>query len=610
MMVPGRSSKSILRVAAVFLTVILMLLLLTAVAATGSAADDSVVTTATNPSNEAIQTMLYNAAVARGIPPEILYGIAWQESGWRQFNSNGDPLMSADGYGSIGIMQVTPSSCGGCNVDSLKWDINYNINAGADILIGKWSWTPSIGDDDMNCYENWFYAVWAYNGWVANNSYPYTVWSHIASGAYGRWAGVPVTAVPHEWLPGGIGVQIPTPQPAHYFSTPDNKPYKSYFTWYDNISSQNWVLMSNPSGSPGNSSFALSVSGKAMSVGALPGLATGDVPPGQVLSARYANLIGGPVIVGATQPPVVSQRILWAGNSLEEVLGVEENDLSSHYYWPWYDMASPGYKDWVLVANPQSAAVTVQIRVAGNLAFTATLNPGERVTPTFPGWMGGPLEVTATAPVIASQRVLSNNDRAFNEVPGIPVEELSDYYTWTWYDNASPGATDWVVVANPGSRPVDVNVRIAGNLVAGVTLNAGEHRALTFPGWMGGPVEVYAGGLVIASQRVVWGPSFEEVPGYRVSQLKSHYTWTWYDNASRGATNWVLVANPGSSPVTYQVRIAGGLVASGTLNAGQRVTPTFPGTMAGPLEVTASGPVMASQRVIWNGYFNEVLGAG
>ncbi len=70
----------------------------------------------------------------------------------------------------------------------------------------------------------------------------------------------------------------------------------------------------------------------------------------------------------------------------------------------------------------------------------------------------------------------------------------------------------------------------------------------------------------------------------------------------------VLVSNQGGAPVTYSVNVAGDPVASGTITAGGSVTPTLPGRMGGPVEVTADGPIMASQRVLYNGYFNEVLG--
>ena len=182
-----------------------------------------------NPGPADIKAKLYAAAVARNIPPEILFGIAYQESGWRQFDANGNTVVSGDG--GIGIMQVT--SYGAYDVGRLKTDIDYNIAAGADILLGKWGATPVIGDNNMNCYENWFYAAWAYNGWVAYNQYPYKVWNLIAAGPNGWWTPIPVTAVPQAWLVNGRGVACATPQPAHYFKpvpgdgsfvqTPDGK---------------------------------------------------------------------------------------------------------------------------------------------------------------------------------------------------------------------------------------------------------------------------------------------------------------------------------------------------------------------------------------------------
>ena len=50
--------------------------------------------------------------------------------------------------------------------------------------------------------------------------------------------------------------------------------------------------------------------------------------------------------------------------------------------------------------------------------------------------------------------------------------------------------------------------------------------------------------------------------------------------------------------------------------AGSREYPQFNGLMAGPVEVlgytnntkTTQKSLIASQRVLWNGYFNEVLG--
>jgi hypothetical protein len=178
----------------------------------------------TNPTTAQIRAKLSAAAVARGIPPKILYAIAFQESTWRQFDANGDPLIGYDGLG-IGIMQVTSYDLYHLDVDRLKTDIDYNIASGADILLEKRTWTPVIGDGDTRCYETWFYAVWAYNGWTADNPYPYQIWQHVADGPEGWWDGLAVTPVAKSALVNGLGVATATPQPAHYWSpTPLPKP--------------------------------------------------------------------------------------------------------------------------------------------------------------------------------------------------------------------------------------------------------------------------------------------------------------------------------------------------------------------------------------------------
>jgi hypothetical protein len=184
-----------------------------------------------NPSPADIRAELSAAAVARGIPPRILYGIAYQESTWRQFDTGGDPLISADN--GIGIMQVTTVPAG-VDVARLKTDIDYNIGVGADILVTKWGYAPSvfavIGDGNPRCYEDWFFAVWAYNGLKADNPYPYRIWDHVKDGR-GLWTGLALTPVPSAWLVDGLPPKtgpIATPQPEHWWSpTPFPKPVLS-----------------------------------------------------------------------------------------------------------------------------------------------------------------------------------------------------------------------------------------------------------------------------------------------------------------------------------------------------------------------------------------------
>jgi hypothetical protein len=94
--------------------------------------------------------------------------------------------------------------------------------------------------------------------------------------------------------------------------------------------------------------------------------------------------------------------------------------------------------------------------------------------------------------------------------------------------------------------------------------------------------------------------------------------WTYYDQVSAGALNWVLVSNLNNYQIFAEIRIGGALVGEYDIGMNQNAVPAFPGVKNGPVEVkawtdssrTTPAPVFASQRVLWNGYFNEIVGKG
>jgi hypothetical protein len=107
------------------------------------------------------------------VPPTLLKAVGWVESNWQQFNSKGVPLTSFDfGYG---IMQATSGMAGAfgdprgtvpARVQArIAGDYKYNIAYGARELARDWNNTPSMGSRDPTALEDWYYALWAYNGW-------------------------------------------------------------------------------------------------------------------------------------------------------------------------------------------------------------------------------------------------------------------------------------------------------------------------------------------------------------------------------------------------------------------------------------------------------------
>lgn len=133
----------------------------------------------TNPSNAEIRAMLVAAGQAHHIPPMILFAMAFQESGWQQYNANGSPHTNPID-GGVGIMQLTGATAAGTKYtpDELANNIIDNIDAGAQVLEDKWAATPVIGDGNgmvgREKLENWYYAVWAYNSWGRVNNPNYT----------------------------------------------------------------------------------------------------------------------------------------------------------------------------------------------------------------------------------------------------------------------------------------------------------------------------------------------------------------------------------------------------------------------------------------------------
>ena len=136
------------------------------------------------------------------IPPTLLKAIGWIESGMTQaagavpWSAVGPALVSFDcGHG---IMQITsgmtsPADSGWPSKQQTLVATNYvhNVGRGAAILADKWNgapeYRPVAGTDtgsDPAIIENWYFAVWSYNGFTgpgANRS------NHPMDPIYAAW---------------------------------------------------------------------------------------------------------------------------------------------------------------------------------------------------------------------------------------------------------------------------------------------------------------------------------------------------------------------------------------------------------------------------------------
>lgn len=174
-----------------------------------------------NPTREQLEEKIEEIAEKRGIPSVILKSIARVESVYQQYKPDGTVYLGP--RGSIGLMQIYNRS-GAYDTRKLMYDIDYNIKISADILLEKWQNYGQIGNMDPNVLENWYFAIWAYNGWASVNNpntgkkkYTYQQLVYMmAEQEYGQEISfIDTSLLPKEGRP-DKNISVPTPENIHY----------------------------------------------------------------------------------------------------------------------------------------------------------------------------------------------------------------------------------------------------------------------------------------------------------------------------------------------------------------------------------------------------------
>src|SRR5439155_872551 len=181
---------------------------------------------------------------------------------------------------------------------------------------------------------------------------------------------------------------------------------------------------------------------------------------------------------------------------------------------------------------------------------------------------------------------------------------------FSWFDKASAGMiNDNIHLLNTGASSSTGCVWLGGVSIP-FTVAPGKETYVSFPaGSIGGPVvvNVLSGPTVLASQRVQYYQSFNEVWAMTPSQAATASYLSWYDKASAGMVgDNIHVLNPGSVTANVTVSLSGASPINFSLVAGAESYATFPtGTSGGPVSVTSYQPVLSSQRVQYYQSFNE-----
>jgi hypothetical protein len=282
-------------------------------------------------------------------------------------------------------------------------------------------------------------------------------------------------------------------------------------------------------------------------------------------------------------------------------------------YIPWFDKATPGMVgDNIHVLNPGAGSASVTVSLPGHPNVVFALPGGAETYVTFPfGSIGGPVTINASLPVLAAQRV--QYYQSFNEEVARAASQAQATSYFNWFDRATPGMLgDNIHVLNTSLSTAGVTVGMPGASNIVFALPAGAETYVSFgPGHIGGPVTVSSTQPVLASQRVQYYQSFNEVPqaGPGQAAISSHIMW--FDRATPGMVgDNIHVLNTSGSTANVTVSLPGASNIVFALPAGQETYVTFPpGHIGGPVTITSSQPVLAAQRVQYYQSFNEVPAA-
>jgi hypothetical protein len=407
-------------------------------------------------------------------------------------------------------------------------------------------------------------------------------------------------------LAGVVSTPVSIPAATCTGTTP---PSGLYLNWYDNASPgmvADHIHIVN-AGSP---------SSGCVTVGGGPGVPWGLGMGQETYVSMPPGTYGGPVVVTVTaylsgNVVLASQRIQFR-SSFNELWAATAAQAATTSYFNWYDNASPGMlNDNIHLLNPGSASATVTVSLPGASPQMATVAAGAETYVAFPrGTIGGPVTVSSTQPVLASQRVQYN--QTFNEVWAASATQAATTSYLNWYDKASTGMLNANIhLLNPGAANASVTVSLPGAAAQTVSMAPGAETYVNFPGKIGGPVTVSSTQPVLASERVQYYQSFNEVPALIAAQAGTTRYLSWYDKASPGMVNDnIHLLNPGNTSADVTVSVPGTSSPTSltvTVGPSAEAYVAFPaGTIGGPVKITSTQPVMASQRVQYYQTFNEI----
>jgi hypothetical protein len=330
---------------------------------------------------------------------------------------------------------------------------------------------------------------------------------------------------------------------AEMMGYPNNRLTTQYwFPWYNNVSYSTQLRVSNMGSNP-----ALV---KVYAAGSQIDSFTLIV--GEGVRKAYVGLDQGPLQVVSTDgvtPILASERFIQtylSSASYSEMMGYPGDQLSTQYWFPWYNNKS--YSTQLRVTNLGGGSAQVKVYAGSSITAvdTFTLSAGEAKRISY-NIDNGPLHVVSTdgvTPILASERFIQTylSSASYAEMMGYSDSQLTTQYCFPWYNNIDDNdltLSSQLRVSNMGAGTAAIKVYLAGSQIDSFNLGAGLGIRTAYPNANDGPLCVVStDGVtpILASERFIStylsSSSYSEIIGYPKNRLAKIYWFPWYNNMS------------------------------------------------------------------------------
>src|SRR5687768_800370 len=288
------------------------------------------------------------------------------------------------------------------------------------------------------------------------------------------------------------------------------------------------------------------------------------VPAGGSVRETYLGVDNGPVKVMSTNGSdiLAALQVIWKEpgfrTSYSELLGLPKEQLSSEYWFPWYNnINTASMEQGFRIGNVNSGSSnTVEVWVGNTQLDTIILAGGASARVNYP-IDNGPIRIVCTTctntnydQIIAALRVIWKEPgfrTSYYEMMGLPKEQLSSEYWFPWYNNATTTIDQGFRIANVSTIEANtVEVWAGTTKLATVSLPIGASVRVNYA-VENGPIRIVCTTCtninydqILTALRIIWKEpgfrtSYSEMIGLPLEQLSTEYWFPWYNNASTGA---------------------------------------------------------------------------